>query len=90
MYPVEIAYLEEPTTNYIRMAVEVTWKINLQVCSVVCNLCADFHSNLENWKHVAGDILVFLTGREDIEQFLEALTELIPTCEANSLRFAWS
>ncbi|KAH0830462.1 P-loop containing nucleoside triphosphate hydrolase protein [Lanmaoa asiatica] len=59
MYPVEIAYLEEPTTDYIKMAVEVTWKINLQ--------------------HVTGDILIFLTGREDIERFLEAMTELVPT-----------
>ncbi|KAG8217404.1 P-loop containing nucleoside triphosphate hydrolase protein [Butyriboletus roseoflavus] len=59
MYPVEIAYLDEPTTDYIRMAVEVTWKINLQ--------------------RVAGDILVFLTGREDIERFLEAISELVPT-----------
>lgn len=35
MYPVEVAYLEEPTTDYIKMAVEVTWKINLQVRLVV-------------------------------------------------------
>lgn len=44
MYPVEIAYLEESTDDYIRMAVDVTWKINLQVRSVVRNLCAAFHS----------------------------------------------
>lgn len=31
MYPVEIAYLEQPATDYVRMAVEVVWKINLQV-----------------------------------------------------------
>jgi ATP-dependent RNA helicase DDX35 len=68
MYPVEVAYLTEPATDYIKMAVEVTWKINLQ--------------------HVAGDILVFLTGREDIERFLEAISELIPTCEANTSKFA--
>ncbi|KAI9566552.1 P-loop containing nucleoside triphosphate hydrolase protein [Boletus coccyginus] len=59
MYPVEVAYLEEPTTDYVTTAVEVAWKINLQ--------------------HVAGDILVFLTGREDIERFLEAISEIIPT-----------
>lgn len=90
MYPVEFAYLEEPITDYIRMAVEVTWKINLQVRSVVRNLCAAFHSKRKNCKHVAGDILVFLTGREDIERFLEAITELIPTCEANSPKVTWS
>ena len=37
MYPVEIAYLEEPAPDYIRMAVEVTWKINLQVRLAVYN-----------------------------------------------------
>ena len=44
MYPVEIAYLGEPTTDYIRMAVEVTWKINLQVRMVIRNSCAAFDS----------------------------------------------
>lgn len=86
MYPVEIAYLEEPTADYISMAVEVTWKINLQVRSVVHNLCAGCHSK-GSCKHVAGDVLVFLTGREDIERFLEAITELIPTCGVKMSRF---
>lgn len=32
-----------------------------------------------NQQHGSGDILVFLTGREDIERFLEELTELMST-----------
>lgn len=42
MYPVEVAYLKEPATDYIKMAVEVTLKINLQVRSValVCSFCS--------------------------------------------------
>lgn len=32
MYPVDIAYLQEPTTDYVRKAAEVVWSINLQVC----------------------------------------------------------
>jgi hypothetical protein len=42
MYPVEVAYLTEPATDYIKMAVEVTWKINLQVrlVALVCGLCS--------------------------------------------------
>ncbi|KIJ17309.1 hypothetical protein PAXINDRAFT_98324 [Paxillus involutus ATCC 200175] len=59
MYPVEVAYLEEPTLDYVRTAVEVAWNVNLQ--------------------QGPGDILIFLTGREDIERCLEELTELLPT-----------
>ncbi|KAG1754182.1 P-loop containing nucleoside triphosphate hydrolase protein [Suillus lakei] len=59
MFPVEVAYLQEPAPDYVRNAVEVAWNINLQ--------------------HGAGDILIFLTGREEIERCLEELTELLPT-----------
>lgn len=38
MYPVEVAYLEEPTTDYVTTAVEVAWKTNLQV-RLVAPLC---------------------------------------------------
>lgn len=31
MYPVEVAYLQEPTPDYVRKAAEVAWNINLQV-----------------------------------------------------------
>jgi ATP-dependent RNA helicase DDX35 len=31
MYPVEVAYLQEPVADYVRKAVEVAWDINLQV-----------------------------------------------------------
>jgi len=33
MYPVEVAYLCEPTPDYVRKAAEVAWNINLQVCT---------------------------------------------------------
>ncbi|KIN97453.1 hypothetical protein M404DRAFT_160388 [Pisolithus tinctorius Marx 270] len=59
-YPVEVAYLHEPASDYVRAAVDVVWNINQQ-------------------HNASGDVLVFLTGREDIERFLEELTELIPT-----------
>ncbi|RDB21186.1 putative ATP-dependent RNA helicase DHX35 [Hypsizygus marmoreus] len=59
MYPVEVAYLQEPTPDYVRMAAQVSWNINLQ--------------------QGPGDILVFLTGREEIDRCLEELSELIPT-----------
>ena len=30
-YPVHVAYLQEPTPDYIQMATEVVWNIHLQV-----------------------------------------------------------
>jgi ATP-dependent RNA helicase DDX35 len=31
VFPVEVAYLQEPAPDYVRKAVEVAWNINLQV-----------------------------------------------------------
>ncbi|KAJ6513827.1 P-loop containing nucleoside triphosphate hydrolase protein [Mycena vitilis] len=66
MYPVEVAYLQEPAPDYVRKAAEVAWNINLQ--------------------QGAGDILVFLTGREDIERCLEEFSDLLPTLPRNATR----
>ncbi|KAG6813096.1 hypothetical protein H0H92_013950 [Tricholoma furcatifolium] len=59
MYPVEVAYLEESTPDYVRKAAEVAWNINM--------------------RQGPGDILVFLTGREEIDRCLEELSEMLPT-----------
>ncbi|TFK72582.1 P-loop containing nucleoside triphosphate hydrolase protein [Pluteus cervinus] len=66
MYPVEVAYLNEPTSDYVRKAAEVAWNINLQQPS--------------------GDILVFLTGREEIERCLEELSEMLATLPKHAPR----
>ncbi|KAI0933717.1 hypothetical protein AcV5_005793 [Taiwanofungus camphoratus] len=60
MYPVQVAYLQEPAPDYVHKAAEVVWSIHLQQGS--------------------GDILVFLTGREEIDRCLEELADLLPTC----------
>lgn len=31
MYPVQIAYLEDPTPDYVRKAAEIVWNLNMQV-----------------------------------------------------------
>lgn len=59
MYPVEVAYLQEPTPDYVRKSAETVWNIHMQ--------------------QTPGDILVFLTGREEIERCLEELSEYLPT-----------
>ncbi|KAJ7093068.1 pre-mRNA splicing factor [Mycena epipterygia] len=66
MYPVEVAYLQEPAPDYVRKAAEVAWNINLQ--------------------QSPGDILVFLTGREDIERCLEEFSDLLPTLPRTATR----
>ncbi|KAH7340706.1 P-loop containing nucleoside triphosphate hydrolase protein [Rhizoctonia solani] len=58
MYPVEVAYLKEPTEDYVSEAVRVVWGLHMQPGQ--------------------GDILVFLTGREEIEHCLSELSELVP------------
>lgn len=37
MYPVEVAYLQEPTEDYVAEAVRVIWGLHMQVRSVLPN-----------------------------------------------------
>ncbi|KAF9532436.1 P-loop containing nucleoside triphosphate hydrolase protein [Crepidotus variabilis] len=66
MYPVEIAYLQEPTPDYVQKAAEVVWNINLQ--------------------QGPGDVLVFLTGREDIDRCAQELTDMCQNLPPRSTR----
>ncbi|GBE82564.1 Pre-mRNA-splicing factor ATP-dependent RNA helicase prp22 [Sparassis crispa] len=66
MYPVQVAYLQEPVSDYVRKAAEVVWNIHMQQGS--------------------GDILVFLTGREEIDHCLEELSEMLPSLPQNAMR----
>jgi len=63
MYPIEVAYLQEPASDYVKQAAET-------IVSV--------HKNSS-----AGDILTFLTGREEIEHCLEHIEDLIATLPKN-------
>ncbi|KAJ4482549.1 P-loop containing nucleoside triphosphate hydrolase protein [Lentinula aciculospora] len=58
MFPVEVAYLPEPTPDYVTKAANTAFEINA--------------------KHGRGDILIFLTGREEIDRCLQELSELAP------------
>lgn len=62
MYPVELAYLSEPTEDYVKEAVKTVWNLNLK-------------GGVRN----GGDILIFLTGREEIERALYEFSEMLPT-----------
>jgi ATP-dependent RNA helicase DDX35 len=71
MYPVEIAYLSEPTEDYVKEAVRVVWNLHLQSGG--------------KGGAVEGDVLVFLTGREEIERALYEFSELLPRCVIRSI-----
>ncbi|KAJ3761856.1 P-loop containing nucleoside triphosphate hydrolase protein [Lentinula raphanica] len=58
MFPVEVAYLQQPVPDYVSAAANTAFEINS--------------------KHGPGDILIFLTGREEIDRCLEELSELAP------------
>lgn len=72
VYPVEVAYLRDPTPDYISTAAQVAWNINLQVWWRF------------EWQLITpisrqqgpGDILIFLTGREDIERCAQELSDM--------------
>ncbi|KAF9021693.1 P-loop containing nucleoside triphosphate hydrolase protein [Hymenopellis radicata] len=66
MYPVDVAYSEQPQPDYVRAAAEAAYNINLQP--------------------TPGDILIFLTGREEIESCLEAMSELLVSLPRSAKR----
>ncbi|KZT03426.1 P-loop containing nucleoside triphosphate hydrolase protein [Laetiporus sulphureus 93-53] len=66
MFPVQVAYLQEPVPDYVRKAAEVVWSIHLQ--------------------NGSGDILVFMTGREEIDRCLEELSEMLPSLPRYAMR----
>ena len=78
MYPVEVAYLQEPAPDYVRKAAETVWNIHMQVCNLYFS-ASRVRSCARGFKQSPGDILVFLTGRDDIERCLEELSEYLPT-----------
>ncbi|PBK77878.1 hypothetical protein ARMSODRAFT_11436 [Armillaria solidipes] len=66
MFPVDVAYSEQPVPDYVQFAAETAFNINLQ--------------------SQAGDILIFLTGREEIDNCLSFLSELLVTLPRSALR----
>ncbi|KAI1314989.1 hypothetical protein EDD11_001425 [Mortierella claussenii] len=63
MYPVDVHYLAEPTSDYLETAIQTVF---------------DIHT-----KEPAGDILVFMTGREEIEQVVSEIRERATTLPPN-------
>lgn len=77
MYPVEVAYLRDPAPDYVRMAADVVSNIHARVStSIIISPNRIFSYPLP--QNGPGDVLVFLTGREEIERCLEYLSEVVP------------
>lgn len=65
-YPVEIQYLQEPTSNYVEASIDTVIKIH---------------------EHESeGDILVFLTGREEIDDAIDKLGDRIADMSSSQQR----
>lgn len=81
-FPVEIAYLEESTNNVVQKAVETIFDIHLKVGS--------FSKTLGDYRLMPsrvpqqppGDILVFLTGRDEIDRCLQQISDYQHQCVA--------
>ncbi|KAG0203719.1 hypothetical protein BGX33_008943 [Mortierella sp. NVP41] len=63
MYPVDVHYLTEPTSDYVETTIQTVF---------------DIHT-----KEPAGDILVFMTGREEIEEVVSEIRERATTLPPN-------
>ncbi len=77
MFPVEIAYLKEPISDYVREVIRAVTGIHQQV--EFQSILLRMGSHLYWTQQGRGDILVFLTGREEIERALQDLADLLPT-----------
>ena len=54
-FPVQTAYLESPSPNYVESAIQTVFDIHM--------------------KEPKGDILVFLTGREEVEECFQEIAD---------------
>lgn len=94
MFPVEIAYLAQPTTDYVESAVQTIFDIHAKVRSGVPTFYASHRLEaeeltlsfvIEGRQEPKGDILVFLTGREEIDRCLQEIADRLPTYVVSAL-----
>lgn len=67
MFPVEVAYLKEPCVDYVQAAVDTVFNIHLKVsCRILTS---------SSQQEPAGDVLVFLTGRDEIDGAIQQVAD---------------
>jgi ATP-dependent RNA helicase DDX35 len=74
-YPVDCLYLEEPTEDYVQKSVETVFDIHLKVNMNALQHIFTFFYLLSFFQEGEGDILVFLTGRDEIERMVAEIGE---------------
>ena len=67
-YPVDVMYLDEPTENYIETAIKTVMDIHLK---------ANLERSLSLLQEPQGDILLFLTGRDEIQRCVAEIIDRI-------------
>lgn len=72
MFPVEVCYLRSPCTDYVETAVQTVFDIHMKV-----RFCPDTEEAYaeQRIQEPIGDVLVFLTGREEIEQAIQMVAD---------------
>lgn len=70
MFPVEVCYLRSPCTDYVESAVQTVFDIHMKVGDDC--VCPGPGSRPQE---PIGDVLVFLTGREEIEQAIQMVAD---------------
>ena len=72
----QIAYAEKPVDDYLVAAIDAVWKVHLNVGrrrSTACPIAVSHTSSRP--QEPQGDILVFLTGRDEIDACMQALAD---------------
>lgn len=79
MFPVETAYLEKPIANYVEAAVQTVFDIHMRVSQLITSSLQAAQltttSPFVSFQEPKGDILVFLTGREEIEEAAQEIAD---------------
>jgi ATP-dependent RNA helicase DDX35 len=73
-FPVEVAYLQKATADYVKMAVTVIFDIHLKVRPYITQPGQTLYLISES-QMPPGDILVFLTGREEIDRCVQQIAD---------------
>lgn len=87
LWPVECLYLPNPSSNYIHSALEAIININTtHPLSSSSNASSSYSYETESQPRAGDDILVFLTGQEEIDELVKMITEKALRMEQENAR----
>ena len=68
-YPIEVAYIRSPISDYLEAVVESVFSVHLRVSAFRINFSPPYN------QEPMGDVLVFLTGREEIDTVIQTVSD---------------